>query len=130
MPFDSLKELETNPDLTKPSMEALAYVLRHQETWPEGHTWDFAFPLSPTQCGTEGCAWGIAQLLWPEIVDMHEKAGTIGGSMEAFGLPSDAAHDIFVAGCGRDPREEPVVTAKDVADRIDDYLAGRPIRDV
>lgn len=117
------------PDLTKRSLEALAYVLRHQETWPPNHRFDFGFPLTRHECGTAGCAWGIAQLLWPETIGMHESMGTIGGTMEAFGIESDAAFDIFVSGCGRDAFGDVApVSATDVATRIDDYLAGRPIR--
>lgn len=46
------------PDLTKPSLEGIAYVLRHKELWPKNFQWDFAW--RPT------CALGLGDLLWPE----------------------------------------------------------------
>ena len=28
-------------DLSKPSLHALSYALRHPDTWPEGFVWDY-----------------------------------------------------------------------------------------
>src|ERR1700733_2317440 len=42
--------------LTKPSLAALALVLRNRELWPEDFTWDY------TRCSN--CAIGLAAKLW------------------------------------------------------------------
>jgi hypothetical protein len=45
----------------KPSIGALAFILRHKELWPKGFVWDY------NACTT--CAMGIAQRLWPEQIE-------------------------------------------------------------
>jgi hypothetical protein len=52
MPFDG----NTGRDLLVPSLENLAFMLRHPETWPEGFEWDYG-------CYA-GCAVGLAHRLW------------------------------------------------------------------
>ncbi len=54
MPFDGTPPV---PDLSVPSLENLAYVLRHRETWPQGFVWDYRY--SPS------CAMGLTHMLWP-----------------------------------------------------------------
>ena len=53
MPFDGTP---TAPDLSVPSLENLAYALRHRETWPLGFRWNY--------CSAYGCAIGLAERLW------------------------------------------------------------------
>lgn len=52
MPFDGVPK----PDLSMPSLENLAYVLRHRETWPPDFEWDYR----KLSC----CAVGLSIRLW------------------------------------------------------------------
>lgn len=56
MPRDTIALLEAIPDLSTPSLEGLAYLLRHPEKWPEGFKWDYS------ECSQ--CAMGLAFHLW------------------------------------------------------------------
>lgn len=118
MPLDDSNfRLSTEPavDLTKPSLEALAYVLEHAEHWPKGWTWNFRTPVN--ECGTAGCALGIGMWLWGIDcgADVHRRMG----------IPDEdtAAYSIFISGSS-----DPAITPQIVAGRIRDHLAGRPIR--
>jgi hypothetical protein len=51
-----MSDTHTAPDLTKPTFEALSYILRHKELWPKGFKWDYSLP--PT------CAIGITNEIW------------------------------------------------------------------
>ena len=44
----------------EPSLPALAFVLRHKETWPTGFEWNFS--------NCRHCAMGMAHRLWPDVV--------------------------------------------------------------
>lgn len=44
------------PPLEKPSLEGLAYLLRHPERWPKGFTWCYAH--------VHYCALGLAMSFW------------------------------------------------------------------
>jgi hypothetical protein len=43
-------------DLTRPSLAALAYALRHRETWPAGFVWNYRY--------ADTCALGLSHQLW------------------------------------------------------------------
>ena len=58
MPRDTTALVEATPDLSTPSLEGLAWLLRHKEAWPRGFVWDY-------NC-CDQCAAGIAALLWKE----------------------------------------------------------------
>lgn len=61
MPFDNTTGLtESAPDLSKPSLEALSWLLRHREAWPKGHVWDYSHGRS--------CALGMCVGQWPAAV--------------------------------------------------------------
>lgn len=47
--------------LSRPSVEALIYALRHPETWPAGFVWDYR--------ACDSCALGLARELWHSIFD-------------------------------------------------------------
>lgn len=113
MPRD-LIETETKPDLSKPSLEGLAWLLRHPEEWPDHYEWDFSVSgiFNGYHCG---CALALHRR-------MFNMAG-IGRSCERAGMPDDQYSACFLNG-----QMDPRVTAAVVAGRIDDYLAGRPIR--
>lgn len=57
MPRDTTQLLEATPDLTRPTLEGLAWLLRHKEAWPEGFSWYFP------DCSR--CAMGLASRIWP-----------------------------------------------------------------
>jgi hypothetical protein len=46
------RKARVKPDLSTPSLEALVYILRHRDHWPESFEWDFAVWKS--------CAVGLA----------------------------------------------------------------------
>ena len=50
---------EARPDLTTPSTQGLAWLLRHREHWPKGFVWTY------THC--TGCAMGLAHRLWGQF---------------------------------------------------------------
>jgi hypothetical protein len=54
MPFDGKSFV---PDLTVPSLENLAFMLRHRETWPADFEWNYVY--------LETCAIGLADRMWP-----------------------------------------------------------------
>lgn len=121
MPFDP-----SPPDLSMPSIEGLAWVLRHREAWPKRHNWDFSITLRPRytqcwrECGTAGCALGIAKRLWGIEASDYAAANL-------FGISTKAADAIFYGGAYG------VATTKDVtpemvADMIDRKIADGSIR--
>lgn len=115
MPRDTTQLLEAPPDLTKPSLQGLAWLLRHKEAWPEGFVWCFQ------DCQT--CAMG---LLWRSMGEMPDWDNSRAQIRVAafFALDSDTAYDIFQAMA--DTADDYIdVTPEMVADRIDAYLAGR-----
>jgi len=94
------------PDLSKPSLTALAYALRHRERWPEGFVWDFGCYGS--------CAWGLARQLWDfkEPHDLDER------------LRTEGFYEIFIKGACSSPGQ---VTPEIIATRIDNYLQVRVV---
>lgn len=116
MPLDSTNwlqtETETKPDLSKPSLEGLSWLLRHL---PETHKWDFAMIGGQRSCGSAGCALGLAQVIWPEE---YKKSGSAWAILPA--RLTTQAHLFSQLAYGVSPQE---VTPTMVADRIDKYLA-------
>jgi hypothetical protein len=51
-----MSDTRTAPDLSKPSFEGLAYLLRHKEFWPEGFAWDYS--------EIRKCAIGLTNSYW------------------------------------------------------------------
>jgi hypothetical protein len=89
-----------------PTLQSLAYILRHKETWPPGFMWDYRM------CTT--CAMGLAFTTWnlPHW-DMDR----------AFGIDPDAARAIFSGLAGGWFKTRAAVTPGMVADAIDKHLA-------
>lgn len=130
MPFDSKPEVETKPDLSKPSLEGLAYVLRH--AIPDTHRWDFEFGLRHNDCGTAGCAIGVGRVYWPQVEAIAQLAPTEFGVIEfgnILGLTVDQSLALFSAAyCNTSEtygKSAIDVTPYDVADAIDRYLASK-----
>ena len=64
------------PDLSRPSLEALAYILRNRHLWPSG------FVFSYNSCSQ--CAMGLARRAWPESIETespYDMAGALGVSI-------------------------------------------------
>lgn len=122
MPFDPVGYVQTKPDLSKPSLEGLAWLLRHPEEW-SSHIWDYRSTDAKywraneyaDHCGTAGCAIGLAREVWDWA--RCDKAGLNLGSKDSWQQRIFNRHSFG---------EE--ITAEIVAGRIDDYLAHRPIR--
>lgn len=122
---DYVLPAEVVPDLTKPSLEALAYVLRHEGARRVPWRWDFSSfsDAVDTECGTAGCAGGLAAAMW---LGVHESGEELVHFMSRiFGITYVHAEQLFVEGF---TRNSGLVTPAVVAARIDDYLAGRRIR--
>ena len=103
--------------LDRPSMRALAYVLRHRETWPKGFEWNFQ------SCKT--CAMGLAHLLWKEITCLDQFA-----IASAFSISRYDANVIFIYNYNWVTDGKKVnfsdITPEMVADEIDHYLVTHP----
>lgn len=124
MPLDqtnwSQTETETKPDLSKPSLEGLSWLLRHKEEWPRLWNWDFNYVSRETHCGTAGCAIGLAWHQWGECPfdDLRRQ----------FGMGQDDYYAIFgvVNSDNYSPhyrKDRSLVSEREVADAIDAYLA-------
>lgn len=82
MPFDQ-QNFEVKPDLSKPSVEGLIWLLRHKEAWPEDFEWDY---VAPEKCGA-----GLGICIWKT----HLRADITNFCMSFLGMPEDTVYDIF-----------------------------------
>jgi hypothetical protein len=117
MPFDALPSPDTGSPVTEtPSLERLAWVLEHPESWPVGFEWDY------TNC--RKCAVGMAERLY----GFRNPCGiaTVGSFMGChFGIPHKVAVAIFLrlgAAEGVPARD---ISPLHVASAIREYLASR-----
>jgi hypothetical protein len=109
--FVDTQETSFLHDLSKPSMEALSHILRHEEMWPEGFKWDFG--------GCYSCAMGLAHAIWKRIESPNHYKISIHMDM-----PENVARDIFVRATWCAPEHRYFeITPEMVADQIDKYLA-------
>lgn len=108
-------------ELDKPSLENLAYALRHPETWPKEFHWNFNY--------CEHCAMGLAHQLWAKNVAEARRSTGASIMAQAFAIPFSASREIFF-GAGFSYRYRngfPVlfasaITPEMVADKIDRFL--------
>lgn len=112
MPLDGRNwkpETETKPDLSKPSLEGLSWLLRHM---PADHEWDFEHVggRRANGCGSAGCALGLAIATWA------------GKGIAFSNVPMAVMDKIFMYNQYL-PVADRNVTPLMVADRIDAYLA-------
>ncbi len=84
-------------DLSRPSKDALVYLLRHRELWPKRFAWYFRDPWC--------CAMGLAWRAWPAEIDEP----SVRSVAAALGISTHDARRIFQLG---DP------TAAQVADKL------------
>src|SRR6266576_1609339 len=59
-----LENIELFDKMDQPSLERLAYLLRHKDLWPKGFKWNF--------CMCERCAMGLAIAFWNIDLDKQE----------------------------------------------------------
>lgn len=105
-------DAEVRPDLSKPTPEALIWVLEHWAESPVSHlTFSFRYAKPIARCGTAGCAYGTAEFLWGDDWTLATSPLAMKG------------REIF-----REGQFDPRITAVVVAGRMRDALAGRPIR--
>ena len=99
-------------------MSALAYLLRHPQTWPTGFEWDFG------NCHT--CAMGLSYALW------HDQAPTsaawFGGVAELLAISACASFAIFVAPSLRSAHglDAHDISPEMIADEIEQYVITHP----
>lgn len=129
MPFDiDPKFIETKPDLSKPSLEGLSWLLRHPEAWPAHFQWRFQDVLERGKCGTTGCAIGIAQLTWGGMLRKENRSAASHDTepaRERFGMRYDDFADIFLGASAYPSARLTLanISPAMVADAIDAYLA-------
>lgn len=105
------------PDLRKPSLAGLSYLLRHRELWPAGFSWNFS--------GCHSCAMGLAHRTWANSLWRRFTTGLrypdAPSMQRVFGISEHNTLQFFYYGY-----DTASVTPEMVADKIDAYLAGRP----
>ena len=106
----------TAPDLTKPSLAGLSYLLRHKKLWPEGFDWDY--------CNYETCAIGLCFRTWnmgkgKQLNELNEN-DIYKRFNKVFGMPYAVVETIFFGLFLLSSRRPGPIT---VANAIDVYLA-------
>lgn len=106
--------------LGTPTLEGLAYALRHPETWPKGFHWDYR--------DTCHCGIGLVHELWDEKVP-PDRAQSIepylSNACRLLALPYTVADDMFVGSEGYGNIECRKVKPEMIADKIDAYLKSK-----
>lgn len=101
------KKTESLPDLTKPSLEGLVYLLRHEELWPKG----FEYYWGEHRC----CAMGLAKRFWNINND-----GTSRAMATEFNISQEVSSDFFLSDKPSYPsRRDP--TAEEIANYIESW---------
>jgi hypothetical protein len=144
MPFDGTLNQRLPPDLTEPSLEGLAYLLRHKKLWPTYFKWDFLEILTTRRlshtrastlvafiasaevhdCGSRGCAIGLACLMWPrQFAGAWVSNSTMSKSVSRIlGMPVSSVDAIFCDPSHYEIEPSADVKPKMVANAIDKYL--------
>lgn len=118
MPFDSAPQVETKPDLSKPSLEALSWLLRHKEHWPVGFQWKWL--------EIDNCASGLSDHVWGACpLRKGDDTLRLAQNGRRFHIGKRGAERIFFGAgdYGDDHHDE--IGPEMVADAIDRYLAQR-----
>jgi hypothetical protein len=74
------------PDLSRPTAHGLLWLLRNEDKWPKGFTWNYA-----SACH---CAMGLAQTMWPKQI----RQPIVSQVAPALGISEDAANYAFLGG--------------------------------
>lgn len=109
-------EVKAFLDLDTPSLEGLAYALRHPEIWPVGFEWAF------DDCSQ--CAMGLAHRLWTKQVPQYFYAEDMSAS---FDISEFYASKIF-GGDWTDNKSFDEITPVMVARQIEKLLKSRKNR--
>lgn len=127
MPFDN-KEFDSPLIFTpgKEGLRKLAYLLRQQ--MPAKFEWKYGVVYAESECGTAGCAMGLARFVWPEaaaaIPLLFRGTATDAATVaRLFDMPLEVAEDIFFFGYACKSRRHSEIKPVAVADAIDKYLA-------
>lgn len=125
MPFDPFAEFHQDKApsklLSRARLAELAQALRRP--MPVYFRWDYGEvlidvrDLGGNKCGSQGCAIGLACVLWPDFAKVYAK----GDSDEEIEMPEEDINEIFYGGyyaVAKDGEVKP----KHVADAIDRYL--------
>lgn len=123
MPLDSTNwsqtETETKPDLSKPSLEGLSWLLRHM---PATHQWNFMRVGGRHECGSAGCALGLAKASWPKTIKrLYRHNKTV---WDIFPSLTKATMELLFTNSGYKVSGH-LITPQMVADRIDEFLRSR-----
>ena len=117
--FDEIDLIELQPG--KEGLRQLSYLLRHPEKWPAQHHWDFRTisgsalePDERPECGTVGCAMGLADQIWGPAARYSQIEDQI---------PAGHYSDLFFTGKRTHGVIMKSVIPTMVADAIDSYLA-------
>lgn len=70
-----------------PTLEGLAWLLRHPRHWPEGFEWDYQY--------ADQCAIGLASEYWSLGVDLTHSDGQSIQMARTFDLSAEDANNIF-----------------------------------
>lgn len=123
----------------RPNLVALAYSLRHPETWPADFVWDYR--------NCTKCAIGLSLRLWPKLQLPQGQMAQQTWIAREMAMPYDAAKLMFFGlgppirvgrygahrrskGWFRAPHwiaDQSAVTPDDVANAIDQYLDGSAV---
>ena len=104
---------EPSIDRTEPTLRDLAYVLRHEETWPEGFRWDYRYA---DHCGIGLCV----QLYGKSPASFDEFSGDYDG--ESVNSIFNTPVKWYKAPLDCYSERMRMITPEVVADRIDAYL--------
>lgn len=113
MPFDASPITFEQAD-GRTRLRMLADALRGK--MPEGFRWDFERTFETEDCGSTGCAMGLAHIIWPA----HMASATSYVMAEVFGLSLKAATSLFIPNIS--DAAYGAMTPRMVADAIDRYL--------
>jgi hypothetical protein len=126
MPFDSAPQQADDLLTFTPGREGLrklATLLRMQ--MPPTFEWDYAYSEITSECGTQGCAFGLCRVMWPESFEKERRGFRMVTQMATrFGLSFDDSRELFQSSYGRESAHKwSNVRPAEVADAIDAYLA-------
>jgi hypothetical protein len=117
MPFDDNAILSYREETPLDRRRQLIAALRNL---PKEFEWNFAVDRKKAECGSQGCALGLASILWPDRVDAGRPRFSVVGSQ--IGLSPEATYHIM-GFSGRFARSDKYkVTAAMVADALEETL--------
>lgn len=114
--LDDYAKPEAPVDLSKPSLRALSYLLKHPELWPKNFGWEYRYTWS--------CAIGLAFKYWN--IEMKYNLGIAMNAAEVMEMSESDTNYIFFAG-GSAPISLPIQPGM-VASDIDYYIEHGRVR--